>query len=73
MLLSKGELDGHRILSRKAMELMTTNQLAPDLLPFELAGMYTLGYGYGFGLQVLMEIGQVQTMDSEGEYGFQFV
>lgn len=70
MLLNKGELDGQRIISRKTVELMTANQLAPGLLPFEMAGNYFQGYGYGFGLMVLMDIRQVQTMGSEGEYGW---
>jgi CubicO group peptidase (beta-lactamase class C family) len=47
MLLNKGELDGRRILSRKTVELMTTNHLAPELLPFETGGAYFPGYGYG--------------------------
>jgi CubicO group peptidase (beta-lactamase class C family) len=70
MLLNKGELDGKRILSRKTVELMTTNHLAPELLPFEMAGVYSPGYGYGLGLRVLMDVGQGQTMGSEGEYGW---
>jgi CubicO group peptidase (beta-lactamase class C family) len=70
MLLNKGELGGKRILSRKTVELMTTNHLAPDLLPFEIAGMYTPGYGYGLGLKVLMDVGQGQTMGSQGEYAW---
>ena len=36
MLLNGGELDGARILSRKTLELMTANHLAPALLPYEI-------------------------------------
>ena len=70
MLLNKGELDGKRILGRKTVELMTINHLVPELLPYEIAGAYSLGYGYGLGLSVLMNVGQGQTMGSEGGYGW---
>jgi len=70
MLLNKGLLDGKRILSRKTIELMTTNHLAPELLPFEIGGNYSPGLGYGLGFRVLMDVGQCQTIGSEGEYGW---
>ncbi len=70
MLLNKGLLDGKRILSRKTIELMNTNHLAPELLPFEIGGTYSPGYGYGLGFGVLMDVGQCQTIGSEGEYGW---
>lgn len=40
MLLNKGQLDGTRVLGRKSVELMTTNQLSPsvDRGPFYLPG-----------------------------------
>jgi len=44
MLLNGGELDGVRILSRKTIELMTTNHIG-NMRTF-------LGNGYGFGLGV---------------------
>ena len=37
MLLNMGKLDGRRVLGRKSVELMTTNHLAPELLPYEIA------------------------------------
>ena len=70
MLLNNGELDGKRILGRKTVELMTTNQIAPQLLPYELGGVYSPGYGYGLGFRVLMDVGQCQTLGSVGEYGW---
>lgn len=70
MLLNNGELDGKRVLGRKTVELMTTNHLAPELLPYELGGIYSFGYGYGLGLRVLMDVGQCQTMGTVGEYGW---
>ena len=70
MLLNKGELDGIRLLSRKTVELMTTNHLAPKLMPFEIGGIYFPGYGYGLGFRVLMDVGQCLITGSEGEYGW---
>jgi len=70
MLLNNGELDGKRVLSRKTVELMTANQIVPELLPYEIGGVYSLGYGYGLGFRVLMDVGQAQRMGSVGEYGW---
>ncbi len=70
MLLNKGELSGKRILGRKTVEIMTTNHLAPELLPFENGGIYSPGYGYGLGLRVLMDVGQCLSVGSEGEYSW---
>ena len=41
MLLNGGELDGVRLLSRKTLELMYSNHLPENLLPWELAGIYS--------------------------------
>jgi CubicO group peptidase (beta-lactamase class C family) len=70
MLANGGELAGARILSRKTLELMTANHLAPELLPYEIGGEYSCGYGYGLGFRVAMDIGQCQILGSEGEYGW---
>ena len=70
MLLNKGELDGKRLLSRKTVELMTTNHLAPELMPYEIGGIYSPGYGYGLGVNVLMDVGQCQSVGSEGAYSW---
>jgi CubicO group peptidase (beta-lactamase class C family) len=70
MLLNNGQLDGKRILGRKTVELMTTNHLAPELLPYEIGGITLPGYGYGLGLRVLMDVGQSESMGTIGEYGW---
>ena len=70
MLLNGGELDGRRILGRKTLELMTTNHLRPELLPYELGGVPSPGLGYGLGFRVLMDLGQSQTVGSVGEFGW---
>jgi CubicO group peptidase (beta-lactamase class C family) len=70
MLLNNGELEGTRILSRKTVELMVTNHLLPALMPYEIQGSYSPGYGYGLGFRVLMDVGQCQMPGSVGEYGW---
>ena len=51
MMLNGGELEGQRILGRKTVELMTTNHLAPELLPIDEGGLYRPGFGYGLRLR----------------------
>jgi len=70
MLLNGGELDGNRILGRKTVELMTANHLLPGLMPYEIGGVYSPGYGYGLGMRVLMDVGQAQLPGSVGEFGW---
>ena len=70
MMQNGGELEGQRILGRKTVELMTTNHLAPALLPTEEGGIYKPGFGYGLGFGVLMDVGQSGTIGSNGEYNW---
>lgn len=70
MLLEQGEWQGKRFLSRKTIEMMTTNQLAPELLPFDIQGIVVKGYGYGLGMRTLMDVGQAEHLGSVGEYGW---
>jgi CubicO group peptidase (beta-lactamase class C family) len=49
---------------------MTTNHLPPELMPFEIGGVYSPGYGYGLGVDVLMDVGQCQRVGSEGAYSW---
>jgi len=64
MLLNGGELDGVRILSRKTVELMTSDHLSDmprgSLLP--------TGYGFGFTMAVSHGAGKTGVIGSEGEY-----
>ncbi len=63
MMLNGGTLDGQRLLSRKTVELMTTNQL---LVP------YPWGRGYGFGLGVDVHEGPAASgkIGSAGTFGW---
>lgn len=70
MLLNNGQFNGNRILGRKTIELMTVNHLAPGLLPYELGRIKMPGLGYGLGVNVMMDLGQSQTIGSEGTYSW---
>ncbi|MEX2583879.1 MAG: serine hydrolase domain-containing protein [Gemmatimonadota bacterium] len=62
MLLNDGELNGQRILSRKSVELMTTDNLATA----EFRG----GQGFGLGVSVVEDLGERGIPGSIGEFGW---
>ncbi|MEL4308329.1 serine hydrolase domain-containing protein [Joostella sp. CR20] len=64
MMLNKGTLNGVRILSRKSVELMTTNNLN------EAEFSWGKGTGFGLGFTVLEDLGKRGTLGSVGEYGW---
>lgn len=70
MLLNGGQLDEVRLLGRKTVELMTTNHLSPKMMPYEIGGNYSPGYGYGLGFRVLLDVGKAQRPGSVGEFGW---
>jgi CubicO group peptidase (beta-lactamase class C family) len=65
MLLNNGSFDGRRYLSRKAVNLMTRNNL--------LEGMYlpdALGVGFGYNFWVMLNPGLAGNLSSKGSYGW---
>ncbi len=65
MMINGGQLDGHRLLSRKTVELMTSDHLGglpsmSDLLP--------PGHGFGLGFAVRLQTGIAPVAGSEGLY-----
>lgn len=75
MLLNGGELDGVRLLSRKSVELMTSNHLPRDAgygaFTLELgltAPLPQYGQGYGLGVGVRNEAGRSMVPGSIGDY-----
>ncbi|WP_198683091.1 serine hydrolase domain-containing protein [Peristeroidobacter agariperforans] len=75
MLLNGGELEGVRLLSRKSVELMTSNHLPPDAsygaFTLELgltAPLPQYGQGYGLGVGVRKEAGRSMVPGSIGDY-----
>ena len=64
MMLNGGTFDGNRILSRKSIELMTTDHLGSVSFP------WSEGTGFGLGFSIVTDIGvrgQIGTLD---EYGW---
>jgi CubicO group peptidase (beta-lactamase class C family) len=71
MLLHGRAGDGTRILGRKTLELMHTNHLPADLLPFMFNGRpFARGYGFGLGSRVAMDVGATAVYGSVGEFGW---
>ncbi len=66
MLLNGGTLDGHRILGRKTVELMTANHLVT--LPNNQAA--TRQKGFGLGVEVTTDPGQLSVPSSLGQFGW---
>jgi CubicO group peptidase (beta-lactamase class C family) len=64
MLVDEGQLDGVRILSRKSVELMHSD----DLGNMPRAGVLPGGYGFGLTFAVNLGPGKVGSVGSEGEY-----
>jgi CubicO group peptidase (beta-lactamase class C family) len=70
MLLNGGQLNGARLLSRKTVELMTSDAIgALDLRNY--AGDQALkGYGFGLGVRVRRSTGENGWMGSVGDFGW---
>lgn len=69
MLLNGGTLDGVRLLSRKTVELMTTNHLPASLLPFvPPTWPFRTGYGMGLGVRVVVNQAETGELGSVGSY-----
>ena len=70
MLLNQGELAGVRILARKTVNLLHTNFLPANLLPFVIADPPAYGYGFGLGSRVLLNVAESEKPGSVGEFGW---
>jgi CubicO group peptidase (beta-lactamase class C family) len=62
MMLNGGELDGTRLLTRRTVDLMTSNHLRN--IPFND------GQGFGLGFSVVTDVGARGTPGSLGEFGW---
>lgn len=70
MLAAGGRCDGERIIGRKTLELMHTNHLPAELLPYELLGLPVPGMGFGLGSRVMVDVAASAGPGSVGEYGW---
>jgi CubicO group peptidase (beta-lactamase class C family) len=64
MLLNGGELEGVRVLSRKTVELMMVNHLAPGVHPFGGSD------GFGLGGSVRLDLASAAIPGSVGVFGW---
>ena len=62
MLLNGGQLDGKRILSRKSVDLMTSDHLRT--IP------YNAGQGFGLGFSIVKDVGANGLPSTTGEFGW---
>jgi CubicO group peptidase (beta-lactamase class C family) len=70
MLCNGGEFEGKRIIGRKTLELMHSNHLPLALLPLQLDGLPTPGYGFGLGSRVALDVAATGKPGSVGEFGW---
>ncbi|MEI7771160.1 MAG: serine hydrolase domain-containing protein [Chloroflexales bacterium] len=70
MLLNGGTLAGERIIGRKTLDLMHSNHIPANLLPYEIGGVPADGYGFGLGSRVLQDVGASALPGSVGEFGW---
>jgi CubicO group peptidase (beta-lactamase class C family) len=67
MLLSGRTLEGKRLLSRKTLELMTSDQLGPEVRARITSGLLP---GYSFGLGFAVRTGIASMAGTVGDYGW---
>jgi CubicO group peptidase (beta-lactamase class C family) len=75
MLLNHGELNGHRLLGRKTLELMTSNHLpnGQDLTDLAVGAFSETTYegvGFGLGFSVQLDLAKGQIVGSPGEFAW---
>jgi len=70
MLLNGGQLDGVRLLSRKTIELMTSDAVAPLDLGNYAGDQVLKGYGFGLGVRVRRNNGDNGWTGSPGDFGW---
>ncbi len=73
MMLNKGVHEGHQLLSRKTVELMTANHLGGDMASLGTRRFSESNYegvGFGLGFSVTLDPARAQILGSAGEYAW---
>ena len=70
MLSDGGKFEGQRVIGQKTLELMHSNRIPPALLPLEIGGLPLMGYGFGLGSRVLLDVAASAAPGSLGEFGW---
>jgi CubicO group peptidase (beta-lactamase class C family) len=68
MLVNGGVLDGKRIVSRVMLEMMTSDQLGPEVRARTTSTVLNEGYTFGLGFAIREETGQSSIAGSKGDY-----
>ena len=68
MLVNGGVLDGKRIVSRAMLEMMTSDQLGPDIRTRTTSPVLGEGYTFGLGFAIRQEAGIAPIAGSKGDY-----
>ena len=70
MLVNGGTLDGKRLLSRKTVELMASDQLGPEVRTRTTNAILTEGYSFGLGFAVRSQTGIAPVAGTTGDYNW---
>ena len=68
MLLQDGSLGDVRILAPETVQAMRMNRLPDALVPIELAGYLSPGYGFGLGFAVVVDADASPEPDNDGVF-----
>ena len=68
MLTNGGTLDGQRLLSRKTLEMMTSDQLGAEVRGRTTSPVLSEGYSFGLGFAVRSQTGMAAYAGSAGDY-----
>lgn len=73
MMLDGGTSNRDRLLGPKTVEMMTSNHLSHDLMPFavsESGADASQGCGFGLGFRVILDIAEHGTIGTDGSYSW---
>jgi CubicO group peptidase (beta-lactamase class C family) len=74
MLVNDGRIDrtdrSEHLIGRKTLELMHSNHVPAELLPYEIMGLPVPGTGFGLGSRVMLDVAESAGPGSVGEYGW---
>lgn len=70
MLANGGVHQGNRIIGHGTIDLIRTNTLTPKMIEEDFSNTYLAGYGYGYGMRMLLDPYTGQHNGSLGAFGW---